>query len=534
MTLRLILAEDEPGILAGLEALDWAALGCELAGSASDGQAALRLVEDKEADILLSDIRMPLMSGLDLADEIARRKLPTQVILLTAYPDFDYARQALRSNVADYIVKPLNMEQLEQALSQVRSRILEDARLESAREAAEKQQLVNLKLNQEIFLNKLLYNSHLSTLQALYEASGLGIQLREYVVMELRTTRYRPLTATQTVQAFQVHENELETAIEKISSCFGDQEYYVLPRAEDYAFIVVSVSGQPLDLLVPRLNERLEDLNFHLSAQVSLAVSSSAKDLQQMNHLARQADQALAYSTNLSSSDLVRYEDVMELSPDLSSRTDRALTTIHDALRERQKDTAGQAIRELFTSSVDGEALTHVELHSLYEVIRNMLQLYAHDHVITDPALQARLASQPRSAALSPATAMDDLISLVDNILDSDESTDPSRQVLDRLCRYLADNLSGDLNLNDLARRVHLSPSYLSKTFKMHTGVNLTRYIQNLRIEQAMKLLRDTDLLNYQVGEAVGLSDPVYFAKLFKRLTGISPSEYRRSFAGKN
>lgn len=225
---------------------------------------------------------------------------------------------------------------------------------------------------------------------------------------------------------------------------------------------------------------------------------------------------------------VISYGQLPVLSDLHASRITEELRTIQSALENRNRGAVISGLGRLF-AYLRREAIPFPSVRRiaviLYECGQGLLISYNLEILLTD----ASLASE---RALLDSGAIDDIEQLLRGYLTA---------VLDRICmnatdlddlvfrvkQYIDQNYAGELSLEGLADYVHLSASYLSKLFKREVGQNISGYIQQVRIERAKVLLRTTAMKTYEIAEAVGIPDPVYFSKLFKKATGQKPKDFR-------
>lgn len=455
---NVLLVDNEPAILSALShAIDWAAHDCHILNIARDGREAMLQFAQEAPDIVISDIRMPEVDGLELARWISENHPACKVIILTGFPDFSYAQQAINYRVVDFVLKPTSEDSLLAALDKAKQRLAEDQVRKTDKQADV--------LACELFLHQLIFDPVQSLLYTMERTNALGLDLSSCYVLRFGLDDIH--TEADRI-AFQ---NEVR---EMWRQAMGEYTVYFIPRGERFCYIILCapVGFDPTEACHQVVQTVLSDLH--------------------------------------------------------ASRITEELRTIQSALENRNRGAVISGLDRLF-AYLRREAIPFPSVRRiaviLYECGQGLLISYNLEILLTD----ASLASE---RALLDSGAIDDIEQLLRGYLTA---------VLDRICmnatdlddlvfrvkQYIDQNYAGELSLEGLADYVHLSASYLSKLFKREVGQNISGYIQQVRIERAKVLLRTTAMKTYEIAEAVGIPDPVYFSKLFKKATGQKPKDFR-------
>lgn len=521
---RVLIADDEAYIRSGLKSfVDWPALGCELAGEAADGVEALRLADELAPDILLSDIRMPGLDGLDLCAAMQRSHPHTQLILLTGYPDFEYARRAIGCGVTGFVLKPTTAQQITEAVRKATARLAQSGGRRDAERALMEQQTQNLLLQQNSFLQRVLNAEHFSSLFVLSELSALSLQLQNYALLEIRVHAEDWESPAIT--------EDLARIRDALRAAFAGFDTRFLDASDHRFFLFVSApeDGAPL---VPAILTRCRELvhaaeNFS-SLRLFIGVSRLHPDLLSLQQAKAEAGRAASFASYAEGSAAYSEESL----PDIPAAQFGAVRELLHAFE--------YAVLQLdFSACRDASArlIAYIRTEQLpFAQAQHLVQLACMACVQRIWTYRPEVfAAGDRSAAESAAYACRTLGELEAVLRGATEEAEaclsqPGEDAVSaiRLTRtYISGHLSEELTLEALAARVHFSPSYLSRLFKRETGQNLTAYIQSERIARAKELLLTTDLHFYEIAESVGIGNPIYFSKLFKKLTGQQPKEFK-------
>lgn len=514
---KVLIVDNEPIIRKGLVSLvDWAALDCQVAGAAENGQQALDWIGREAVDILVTDIRMPGMDGLELTRQVRRRYPDVKVILVTAFSEFEYAQEALRLQAVDFIIKPTSKEKMSAAIGRAKAQLQDEGRQEELQRVLHRQHQDNISLQQRLFVEGLISGNKLSQLYVCTQSARLGLRLGGAQLVGVRVLPAQAAGETGLAQAMEEAMGYLRT--------LGPDNSLLLPYEDDLFMALFQQASPPA--LRQLLQEYIALVESMAEFSVQLGVSQPAEDPLQLHRAAQQAREALFYLSYEDHSDLMLYDQV----PQVTQAAARALREIFHSVSEafRLQDLpAAQRGMDALQAAVKAHRIPLPEVRRCLVMLYNLCLNTALDHDLRDPGLL------PRPEQFLNDTQADNL---------SQPFLDLARQIFSLIRReergpeglvyhieqHVRRNLDQNLSLEHLASLVHLSPSYLSREFKRLTGRNLSAYITQTRVDRARELLAEGRHKNYEIARLVGFDDPVYFSRAFKKATGLRPSEYRR------
>ena len=508
--LEVLLVDNESAILTGLTmAIDWAAQGCHICGTACNGADALEKMAAHQPDIVISDIRMPEMDGLTLASRIRADYPDTQVILLTGFPDFEYAQQAIQYQVADFVLKPTSEEKLIEALKNARSRIDLSTRAARADHAATD----SLQLRRNLLLQNLLYGSAPSLLYTMTQLKELALNLDSYYIL-----RYGVQPEDDESNPLEL----LEQARALLLAAFPDHPTYAVAQSDRYAYIILCApaSFNPL----PACLEAIRQADTSGVYTMTIGISNHQADPSAMQHAAREADNAQQFAEADRQFAVFSFSDLPVPDRAVFERLDELVDRVRTALENNNRAGVAQYYPRLF-EEIRREKLSMTAARRMCNFLNTCAQ-----EMLIYTCTDVMLSSTPDP--LPADTSLDDLerslYAVLMRVLDAIDATGADMDSLVREVKnYIDQHYQENLTLEFLADHVHLSSSYLSKLFKKETGQNLSSYIGHVRMERAKTLLRTTNLKTYEIAEAVGISDPVYFSRIFKKATGYKPKDFR-------
>ncbi|WP_127493361.1 response regulator transcription factor [Paenibacillus glycanilyticus] len=500
--MNIIVVDDEERIRLGLcKLIEQAGENYVIIGSYGSGQELLDEIEHLEPDLIITDIKMPQMTGIQLISKVTGMRKKAKFAVLSGFNDFEYVREALRYEVKDYLLKPVNLDELNRMLAKVEAEV----RQENNRRRLESEDLVSLLL--------------------FADDRQLPALLKEEVSGELDRSR---LFAEH--YAVLLIGGDPAITDEHLEKWTGDwQRERKIVRNESLRQAVIIAIGQNdhantvRDLAVTLL-QRLPGFT---KAKIGYSsVFSGSSRLGQAYREASAAFQQAWYNNELRgcsgvSNQTAHKEERYRLLRIIDKEVLPALQVCDVAL-------ASRAFENWLTEC----AQYRFHWDELREVCSDM-------HVLISEEIKQRLDRQLSVGGepgknIAPESFEDwrafaaQLRSDMSDRFHTLEQGRSENKAVETIKAYLQKHYTEEIELQRLADLVYLTPSYLSKLFKTETGETITDYLTSERIEQAKRLLRDEyGLKTYMIGEMVGYADPAYFTKVFKKMTGKTPKEYR-------
>jgi len=495
--LRIAIADDEERIRLGLAKLIRSASpDYEVTGVYANGEELLRHVEERGADLVFTDIRMPIMNGLEFAERLHRDHPTVKCIIVSGYHDFEYARAALRFKVTDYLIKPVDKAELHRLLRETDAAVAG----ERGRLAEERRRSLEMLL------------------------AGNGAPPADWFERETDSVWYA-IRSDKPIGLAGIEALLTEDSI----SCDGT----VCLREGLYGVLVALDRSDPMVAQTETIGSHLLH-RLSREASVSIGASLPFRGADRLRDAFEEAEAAAHRA-------MYRFEHTaLVLSGASSARNDRP-DAAKDDRQEREEafiralqivdvEQLDRLITELFQSFQREET----PFRSVLEQLDRILYL-ARREIREFPELadaefgsgrrwRSTLASFYKFEPMSRWYA-ERFLKVLRQVR---QGRSGSVRAVEEVKSWLAKSYKEELDLGKLAEQVFLTPSYLSKLFKQETGMTITDYAIRVRIEEAKQLLRSRhDLKTYEVGERVGYPDSAYFAKIFKKTVGLTPNEYR-------
>ena len=534
--LKVFLAEDEFIIREGIKNnIDWQAHGYEFCGEASDGELAFPLIQKTRPDILITDIKMPFVDGLALS-RLVKKELPeTEIIILSGYEEFDYAKEAIQIGVARYLLKPINGETLLQEIDSVAEIILGKQKEKEIREKYQKEMEENsLRDQMDLFQHLVTGDCSMEELLSVADKLDLKIMAPWYSIVLLKIQSMK--------HDYEEYSGSIVVVDERIAKLAEPEHVLVFDRAlEGRAFLFKADSEEEL---LAYQKEYLGDVKEVLSGYANLryfgGIGTPVNRLREIPASFEDASHAFAHrylvaeSCILDSSLLMQegaaeHED-FRISAVNPEQIDRA--KMQEFLRTGDLDEVVYFVDEFF-GKLDGGAMKsrifrqYITMDAYFSIADFLKGLGLQKDEIEAPDQDSSILQDEKSA-------MDYIVRIMNKALVLREKKASSRyeDVVSEVIHYIEDNYAQEeLSLNLLASHVNFSPNHLSMIFSQQTGQTLIRYLTDYRMNRAKELLRCSSKKSSVISMEVGYKDPHYFSYLFKKTQGMTPTQYRGSRA---
>lgn len=505
--------------------IDWNELGMEIAGEASSAREALDSLEAINPDIIITDIRMPFMDGLEFSKIVVEKYPYIKVMVLTAYDEFEYAKEGIKVGIADFLLKPIKRSELKNALTNLKNKIEAERSYKNEFNELKKQLEDNFPYIKEKFLNELLQNSNLTEdLENKIEYFSLG-DFRNYVqvaLIEYENTDKEVseeqrvllgMKCTEIIKKYFKDDKRLEVFVDngqRIVVLNGDAGIELVECCEQIKAMVINT----------------------LKCYVSIGIGNVYKDIKDLKRSYSEACEALNYKALYGKNNVISFSDTNINENIWSTKTDE-ISEIGFFIKTGIGDRAIEQVHMIFEDfchngfkSIDQIRITSINiitviLNSITELGLNYNDAFANGSLPYDSILK-----------IDTVPDMDKYITgIITDIVNSVKSirTRKTNKVVSEIINSMHENLSNqDLSLSGIAKEFFLNSSYLSRIFKQETGCTFVEYLTKLRIEKALSLFKETELMLYEVAEQVGIPDPNYFGKCFKKQIGMSVNDYKK------
>lgn len=533
--IKAVIIDDDITTIHGLtRSVRWHEFGIEVAATARNGKEGLEQIRAHNPDIILTDIFMPVMDGIQMLKAVREDGNTAEVVILSGYEDFKYAQSAVKLRVNDYLSKPASLDEIERVLQDTVQNIVK--RNASGKEEKELRELLehNLPLTRKQLFKGLLEPEFCHTpffrkvsdyLKLDWSGQYFTVLLIEFFIKRERS--FKPSDLSLFAYAVNNIVNELTQ---------DKQGVYVADIQRNVIAVIVStpthVKKERVQLQVKQMAQQLLDhIQQYLKLQVGASVGLVAEHAADIPKSYSVAFDLLAELDKMPDKRLIAAEDIKELPKPASRRPVVSYQAIVDAVMLGQHDLAEERIAEL------GETL-HKDVVPSVSALREfsidivgILALALHEHglQIEDIHEGSNMYKELEHLySISDFTGwLRDLLLPVCEVM-SRRGSQKHRKTIDFIKRYVQQHYADDITLDVLAEKVYLTRNYLSQIFKQETGENYNSYLTRIRMEKAKELMLGGNYKIFEISQMVGYKNNAYFSQLFKKYTGLNPSEFNQ------
>jgi two-component system response regulator YesN len=517
--LTALLVDDEPYVLKALKVMvDWDSYGFSLL-EASNGKDALEKVKTDNPDLIITDIKMPVMNGI----EFIRLSLEwlhsaAEFVILSGYDDFSYAREAMLYHVGDYLLKPIDNEELNTLVSKMAAQIYEKKRKadnQSGQLSFIASQCIRRLIKGE---KKASLQKRIGMLLNIGEEEDIRCILIDLGPMHGETPAGPDSAPEKAAQARQLIAHKLGTPFQL--HLFEDD----MGR-----FGIMAVDSMPFyDSIETFVCELIQELKQNIGGFPTAAISLPEKGSHSFNAVYKQALLALNYKFFNGDGKVIDYKDVRDIHLNRELCT-QDLHALMETVRNGNESGIEAAVTQLFNAFTQnlrapGSIIAYLKCFDL-EMVRLIMEMDGNPDDFTRAALELGKAME--------CLTMDELkSSFLSHCLYASEYMQAIRygnplSIVNEIKNYIRQNYGKNIKLKNVAKVFYMNPVYLGQIFKKTTGMQFTDYLNTLRIEEAKKLLRRSNMQIQEVAQAVGFREAKYFSNKFKSITNLSPSAFK-------
>ena len=533
---RILLVDDEILVRDAIkENIDWKGMDCELVGDCENGKEAAEFVKEHPVDIVLTDILMPYMDGMELSNFLHDNYPEIVIVIFSGFGEFEYAKKAIQYGVSEYLLKPVTAMELTGVIEKMKKKV-EQQRLEKSKMDALAQNSEEYRKNKQIIRSKnieALVNCTTDVNASIERLAEMGIDISAasyrvaifdidlYSGMYQLDTEKRQESALMAFVLFNISDEIVTREEAGIAYQEGNNRGGILFQ-EKWSRNFTSRTKE----ICHEIQEKTKEV---MGFDVSMGIGKWVKKPEELIQSHDMAAQTLQYRYLLGGNLLI---DMEEQHPVQEIAIEDDLAELKEAMKTGQKEQVYQILIKIEDSI--RQALMEKSRACMYlqQVIRTM------DNACEDVSADMDRIREDRDELLRQITDQkffEDACKVVQKHTDrifeilSELNTSSSKRQARLAIDYIQKNyMDPDLSLNSICSYLNISTSYFSTIFKDETGETFTEVLIRTRMEKAKELLENTTLKNYEIAEKVGFSDPHYFGISFKKMTGCTPTEYAR------
>jgi two-component system, response regulator YesN len=530
---RMMIVEDEEIERKYLcRFVDWKGMGIEVIAALESGEEALEFAETSVVDILLTDIKLIGISGLQLAKKLLERKPAVKVVILSGYQEFEYAKEAVELQAFSFLTKPVDLDELGSVFQKVVDRCLAEQDDKLERERLYSMVAQNVPVLKSKFFDDLMHGRlSAGEIERSLAYFGLDMSVGCYNVLVFEIDSYESVTSA-------MEPSDKHLMIVKILDCINS----IAANVKNITFHVkdgryctlLSMETDSPESLYPQsilLAEKLQErLNAQLKLDVTVGVGKGVGALNELKVSYKMACDAVAFRFYMGSNQIIHYNDVYYDENSSIIDLDETGRQIVTAIGLCDRDNLVHGLSRLF-EEIKANSCTDTYIRNLcinlVSKVSVMLQdmhesfgkVFGNEALVWEKLLKLDTIFDLQLWLRNIFSAVIDYL--------TERKCGSNKKIITDILKYIDANYHKNISITDISQEVYLSPNYISIIFKKETGEAFTNFLIRYRMEKAVQMLKDTNLKVYEIGDRVGYSNTSHFCTAFKKLFGVSPNEYR-------
>lgn len=512
--MKIIIVDDDKIIRRGLrKIIENSVSEYQVVNEAGDGACALEIIKtNNDIDLLITDVRMPVMDGIELIKQVRKINMRIKVIVLSGFDDFRYVREAFKDGAVDYLLKPVKKKDFIELLTRINENIAEEEK--SSRRIEKGSQLMVADS-----LNRLFQNQEIDEKQ-FKEDSGIDFERKFFMcIVELDRFYKEKVIKSES-------KDKMDEIISDINTWFSET-FEIIPYHDSQKVVLVIFSEETFSFGF--FDEKFIELDQRLGEKtsISMGLSNLHKGIQNVSAAYEEAIEAIETRFYMGKSHCICYADIKKKSLDFDYEPEVAARNLAKAIEIFDYMEARRILKQVF---IDLSFLKPSKFRKyIQELIEHLsLQVKDFDKALTSHESDYKFYINDINTYNELRVYVMGLIKEVILFLENEKKKKSLRRI-ELAKQFINDNYMRFITLQDVAEHVELNASYLSNLFKTESGTNFSEYLLDVRMNKAMDLLKNPKIKIYEIGNMVGYEDAVSFGRAFKKKIGMSPKEYRNS-----
>lgn len=530
----IILVDDEEEVRKSIiKKIEWQAAGFRVVGDAENGEDAMEKIEMLEPDVVLTDIRMPYMDGLALAEKVRQRYPSMKVVIFSGYDDFEYAQRAIKLNVTEYILKPVNVEELTSILKRIKNNL--DLEIEEKRNLSRLREKYrnSLPIIREQFFNDLVHKNLDKELveQKLKEYDIPVLGARKWVIAAIDVEKEEvgePLSLHNEEELIPI--SVMQIVREKLE---GYSRFSLFQSASEADMVVIAALDDDNSItgLIDVLGDICKETKRILKVPVTIGIGHSCEELSGVIRAYQSSVDALGYKAIAGIGSTIYINDMEPVGAgklEFDSVTEGELIS---AIKFGPEEKIEASVRGIIDKMKTAKVHHRQQQVYMIGVLNSMIQMMQQYDLAMEDIMGGELEYMEVFDKLKRIEEFGQWLLKIAgkmNLKINQERDMTTRQVIQEARQYIMDHYQNpDLSVEMICRHLHMSPAYFSTMFKKETGQAYIAYLTDLRLSKAVELLNKTDDKTYIIAAKVGYQEQNYFSYVFKKKFGVSPTRFR-------
>jgi two-component system response regulator YesN len=533
---KLLLVDDEEEVRQNMiSRIKWEDYGFELIGEAQNGLEALEIVEKIIPDVVITDIKMPFMDGLELSKAL-RKKYPTiKIVIVTGFDEFEYAQKALNLNVIEYLLKPVSLENIAELLLKMKTLIDEEISQREDMKSLREYYVSSLPILKEKFLTTLV-TSNLTKEEIMEKCKNYNISLegKYFAAAVIGIDKdFKKLGDTDnSAEASELNKFAVLNVANEIGSQNGKNNIFM---HMDQVVLIIAYNEEESysNRILYTLENIRQSIEKFFKFTITIGLGNVVDRVSDIFKSYQNAVSALDYRLVIGNNRVIWIEDI-EPAAKVNINFDEGVEhEISNAIKFGTEEEIEKTINNIFAKLFDVHAsFKDYQIYLLEMLIAILKVAKSPDTNLEEIFGEKRNLFEELNSFYNLNQVRDWFIHISVQIMKTirknrqETSTLLVEKAKDYIKTHYSDN---DITINEVCNFLHISPTYFSFIFKRETEMTFTGYLTQVRMEAAKELLRTTNMKLFAIAEKVGYSEPNYFSYSFKRYFGVSPKEYRSS-----
>ncbi|OPJ63991.1 response regulator transcription factor [Clostridium oryzae] len=486
--------------------VDWDSYDISVIGTAKNGKNALSIAIEHKPDIIITDIKMPIMDGVEFSRRLREANIYSKLIFLTGYDDFAYAKNAIDVQASGYILKPFSIAELDEVINQVREQ-LESDRL----------RLNSVKLFVKEIFELLLDNPEID------DVKNVISELDKIKSYDYNDSNYKMMLVYSDNDAV----NHVKDYIYSL-----DEYAQIIIKDTKYVAVILNSNISQLQDMEKFARAVQSEIFMKEKKYAAVIYLDSAIKLEELGRVYKKLitlEECIFYSGKnciINASIFCHYPANNIEIPNFENKLIKAFFTY-------KRESISQVIDEYFNFMIDNKISKSMFLESLFNLFLYVWENFFKNNPNIDwePISRTELWNE-----LIKFKDINDAYSFTEQNINRltqyliEKQKDKNQQVVDKVIKFIEKNFGNQIIINDVAKDIYLSPNYIRNIFKEKTGTTFLEYLVDFRMKKASEFLKDKSLKVHEVSNKVGYENVSYFCSVFARHYGVSPSEYRNKF----
>lgn len=503
----LLIVDDEILELETLrDYVDWDSYNISVIATAKNGKSAFNIALEHNPDIIITDIKMPIMDGIEFSRKLRESNITSKLIFLTGYDDFNYAKSAINVHASGYILKPFSIDELHDVINCVNKELeADELRINSTR----------------IFVEnrfKLLLNSQESD-----DCKKITDELSKIQNYDFVNNTYNIMLVY----------SDAKPVIHCREYIYSLDEYAQIIPNDSYCTVIILNSNINKNMNIEQISKKIQSNLLLNDANFTSIIYSNL--VHKFNDLGNIYIQLMNLEENLF---YIGKNSILNASTVTESLSEAIkLPSIESKLAESlftyEKDKVQQVMSEYFDFIINNKVSKPMLLESLFNLLLYVWENFFNHNPDINPEI---ISKNELWNELLECKDINDAYNFVKEHVDRvaqyliEKQKDKNQQVVDKVMKFIEKNFGNQITISDVAKDIYLSPNYIRNIFKEKTGITFLEYLVSYRMKKASELLKDKSLKVHEISNKVGYENVSYFCSVFAKHYGVSPNEYRNKY----